>query len=260
MPLISSVLARLPNETIQLAAFGGVVFPLALLVEAPVIMMLAASTALSTNEQAFRVLKQFMVRLALAMTLLHIIFAFTPLYDRVLVPLLDIPADIIEPSRTGFRLMLPWTWAIADRRFHQGVLIRYGKRNAIAIGTLVRLATTLSVLVVGWSVQAQGAELAGGALAVSTIAEAIFARWQAAPVIAGPLCESPKNDVVVRGLELWKFYIPLAMTPFLILAMHPIGAAGIDRMPNAITSLAVWAPIIGLVFLCRCPGWPSTRS
>lgn len=50
LPMISAVVARLPDQQVQLAAFGGVVFPLALLVEAPVIMMLAASTALSTNQ------------------------------------------------------------------------------------------------------------------------------------------------------------------------------------------------------------------
>ena len=44
------------------------------------------------------------------------------------------------------------------------------------------------------------------------------------------------------------------MTPFLVLAMHPIGAAGIDRMPGAVASLAVWAPLSGLVFFCRSAG------
>ena len=254
LPLISSVLARLPNATIQLAAFGGVVFPLALLVEAPVIMMLAASTALSTNETAFRILKTFMVRLAVAMTLIHIAFAFTPLYDYVLVPLLDIPEEVIEPARLGFQMILPWTWAIADRRFHQGLLIRFGKRKAIAIGTGVRLTTTVAVLLAGWTFKVDGAVLAGSALAISTIAEAIYTRWQARPVISGPLIKRPINDLVTRGIDLWKFYIPLAMTPFLVLAMHPIGAAGIDRMPGAVASLAVWAPLSGLVFFCRSAG------
>ena len=254
LPMISSVVARLPDQTIQLAAFGGVVFPLALLVEAPVIMMLAASTALSTNAEAYQVLKRFMMRTALVMTLLHVAFAFTPLYDLVLVPLLDMPEEVIEPARMGFMLMLPWTWAIADRRFHQGVLIRFGQRSAVAVGTGVRLITTIFVLFVGWMIQIEGALLAGAALSVSTISEAIYARIRVRPVLHGALLENPINSRVVRGRALWKFYIPLAMTPFLQLAMQPIGAAGIDRMPNAVTSLAIWAPLSGLVFFCRSPG------
>ena len=254
LPMISSVVARLPDQTVQLAAFGGVVFPLALLVEAPVIMMLAASTALSTNSEAYQVLKRFMWRAALAMTLLHALFAFTPLYDIVLVPLLDMPEQVIEPARHGFQLMLPWTWAIADRRFHQGVLIRFGYRSAVAVGTVVRLVATLLVLAAGWLLQVEGALLAGAALSISTIAEAIYARIRVAPVLRGQLLSSPINKVVVRGTALWKFYVPLALTPFLVLAMQPIGAAGIDRMPNAVTSLAIWAPLSGLVFFCRSAG------
>ena len=252
--MISSVVARLPDQTVQLAAFGGVVFPLALLVEAPVIMMLAASTALSTNSEAYQALKRFMGITALSMTLLHVLFAFTPLYDIVLVPLLDMPEEVIEPARMGFRLMLPWTWAIADRRFHQGVLIRFGQRSAVAVGTGVRLVTTMAVLGIGWMAEVEGALLAGSALSISTIAEAIYARIRVAPILRGALLEHPVNDVVVRGSALLKFYVPLAMTPFLVLAMQPIGAAGIDRMPNAVTSLAIWAPLSGLVFFCRSPG------
>ena len=150
--------------------------------------------------------------------------------------------------------MLPWTWAIADRRFNQGVLIRFGQRSAVAVGTGVRLVTTLAVLAIGWSMEVEGALLAGSALSISTIAEAVYARIRVRPILRGALLDHPINDVVVRGRALWKFYLPLALTPFLVLAMQPIGAAGIDRMPNAVTSLAIWAPLSGLVFFCRSPG------
>ena len=150
LPLISAVVARLPDQEVQLAAFGGVVFPISLMIEAPVIMMLAASTALSSNTRAFHVLKRFMNRLALCMTLLHVLVAFTPVYDLVIVPLLDVPADVVEPARIGLMIMTPWTWAIAYRRMHQGMLIRFGHRSAIATGTGVRLCTTVALLLLGW--------------------------------------------------------------------------------------------------------------
>ena len=37
VPALSAVIARLPDPEINLAAYGGVVFPLALLVESPII-------------------------------------------------------------------------------------------------------------------------------------------------------------------------------------------------------------------------------
>ena len=42
LPAASAVVARLPDPSIHLAAYGGVVFPLSVFIEAPVIMLLAA--------------------------------------------------------------------------------------------------------------------------------------------------------------------------------------------------------------------------
>ena len=255
LPMIAGVVARLPDQEIQLAAFGGVVFPLSLMIEAPVIMMLAASTALSTNHAAFTVLRRFMVRLAATMTSLHVLIAFTPVYDWVVVPLLDIPADVVGPARIGLMITTPWTWSIADRRFHQGMLIRFNHRSAVAIGTGVRLLTTCSMLLVGWFLlDVPGVVVAAGSLVIGTFSETVYVRLRSRSVVRGPLREHPVNDKVTSGMGLLKFYIPLAMTPLLVLTMQPIGTAGIDRMPNAMVSLAVWAPLNGLVFMCRSVG------
>ena len=49
LPAISAIMARLPDPEVNLAAYGGIVFPLALIIEAPIIMLLATSTALSKD-------------------------------------------------------------------------------------------------------------------------------------------------------------------------------------------------------------------
>ena len=53
LPALSAIVARLPNPKINLAAYGGIVFPLALIIEAPIIMLLAASTALSKDWKSY---------------------------------------------------------------------------------------------------------------------------------------------------------------------------------------------------------------
>ena len=45
-PVLSAIVARLAEPEINLAAWGGLVFPLALIIESPIIMLLSASTAL----------------------------------------------------------------------------------------------------------------------------------------------------------------------------------------------------------------------
>jgi len=83
MPLITAILTRLQNPEISLAAYGGVVFPLAMIFEAPIVMLLAASTALSKDWQAYKLLKQFLIIFVFLLTTIHLLLAFTPLFDIV---------------------------------------------------------------------------------------------------------------------------------------------------------------------------------
>lgn len=70
-----SCLARLPNPEVHLAAWGVIIFSLALIIEAPVIMMLAASIALSRDWDSYRTLRRYMISLGLAMTAAHVLVA-----------------------------------------------------------------------------------------------------------------------------------------------------------------------------------------
>ena len=46
--------------------------------------------------------------------------------------------------------MIPWTWSIAYRRFHQGVLIRFGHSLKVGLGTVVRFSADATVLAIGY--------------------------------------------------------------------------------------------------------------
>ncbi len=78
LPVLSAIVARLPNPEINLAAYGGVVFPLSLIIEAPIIMLLAASTALSKDWHSYRLIYRFMIITASVLTGVHLLVAFTP--------------------------------------------------------------------------------------------------------------------------------------------------------------------------------------
>tara|TARA_B100001059_G_scaffold223784_1_gene249154 strand:+ start:10766 stop:12109 length:1344 start_codon:yes stop_codon:yes gene_type:complete len=254
MPCISVVVGNLPNPETMLAAFGGIAFPLGLLVEAPIIMMLAASTALSRDSDSFRRLQRFMTCLAVLLTVLHALLAFTPLWEWVVVPALDIPDMVQSPARESFAWLLPWTWAIADRRFRQGLLIQFGMKQVIVFGTGIRLIATIGTLLILAANEVPGATLASASLSVGVIVEAVYVRFRSRSVVDGPLRSSPPAERPLVLRRLLKFYIPLALTPILILAAQPIGAAGMTRMPNPLESLAVWAPLGGLIFLLRSSG------
>ncbi len=246
LPLLSAIVARLADPEIHLAAYGGLVFPIALIVEAPIIMMLAASTALSKHRAAYDALRRTMHRLGAALTLFHVAFAFTPLFDWVLVPLLDTPEAVVEPARLGLMLMTPWTWAIASRRFNQGVLIRLGRSGQVTLGSVVRLGVGAMVLAVGYASGASGIVVATSTVILGVLTETAYVALKCRPLVRTEL-EPGDPETVLRGAKFLRFYVPLALTP--------IGAAALARMPRALESLALWPVVNGLLFLLQSSGF-----
>ncbi len=253
--LVAATVSRLANPEIHLAAYGGVVFPLSLLIEAPIIMFLVASTALCKDWPAYRLMRNFILTLGGCLTLLHVVLAFTPLYSVVIETLLGAPESIWEPARMGLQMMTPWTMAIAVRRFWQGLIIRGGKTRLVGVGTLIRLAVSASVLLVGLlMVSISGVIVATAALSAGVIAEAGFMFWCVRPLVRGLQQNHPVAEHPLTLQRLSRFYWPLALTPLITLATISIGSAAISRMPRALDSLAVWPVLGGLTFMFRSVG------
>lgn len=256
LPLVSAVMARLVDPDVNLAAYGGLVFPVALIVEAPIIMLLAASTALAKDYASYLKMHRFMMVAGGLLTALHALLAFTPLFDWVLVPLFNPPADVVEPARLGLQIMLPWTWTIAYRRFHQGLLIRYGASRAVGVGTGIRLLTVSSVALFGLAIgSVQGVVVATVAIASGVTAEALYTGLRTRRLVQGPLRNETPVDPELSWAAFGRFYVPLALTSLLLLLVQPVGAAGIGRMPAALASLAAWPVVNGIVFLLRSVGY-----
>jgi hypothetical protein len=255
LPALSAVMARLPDPEINLAAWGGVVFPVSLIIEAPIIMLLAASTALSKDIASYRWLRSFAIRAGAALTLLHILIAFTPLFDFVAGTLIGTPPEIQEAARLGLRLMTPWTLSIAVRRFNQGALIRFGHSRAVSIGTVIRLLADGSILAAGLLIgSVPGTVVAGTAVALGVISEAVYSWIRVRPVIRDELPRSPVVEPPLRMSAFLDFYVPLAMTSLLTLLVQPLGSAALSRMPRALASLAVWPVVSGFIFMLRSMG------
>ncbi len=255
LPALAAVVARLPEPEINLAAYGGVVFPLALIIEAPIMMLLAASTALCKDWNSYIIVRRFMMRTSALLTSLHVLVAFTPLYYVVVEGIIGAPPEIVEPARIGLMIMTPWTWSIAYRRFHQGVLIRFGHSRAVGLGTVLRLCADGVVLAIGYSVGTiPGIVVATSAVTAGVISEAIYVGLTVQPVLRDQLKPADPVEPALAFRAFLEFYVPLAMTSVLVLLVQPIGAAALSRMPRALESLAVWPVVSGLIFMLRSLG------
>jgi len=256
LPLVSAVMARLHDPVTSLAAYGGVVFPLSLLIEAPIIMMLSASTALARDWRSYVLLRRFALATAAGLTSFHALLAFTPLFGVVVGELMHVPPEIHGAARQGLQIMLPWTLSIAYRRLQQGVMIRFGRARAVGVGTAVRLGANAAVLAIG----SQFPGLPGivvGTLAVATgvMSEALYAGLAARPIRRRDLRLAPQGGEPLTLGAFLDFYLPLAATPVLMLFAMPLCSAAMGRMPLTVESLAAWPVLSGFVFTLRSAGF-----
>ena len=151
--------------------------------------------------------------------------------------------------------MTPWTIMIAWRRLNQGVMIKYGNSKSVAIGTVIRLVALVFVLSYGkWFTSLSGIIVGSSAVAIAVTVEALYAHSAVQKILNHKLPASSDHAEITRQ-NFTKFYLPLAITPLATLLIHPIGAAGMSRMPEALSSLASWPVVYGLIFLTRSMGF-----
>ena len=190
-PFLTALMARLPEAKFNLAAFG-VAFSLAMLVEAPIIMIMSAAAALVHGRASFLALRRFIASLNVAITAVMLLLLAPPVFRAVAQGLIGLPADVADLARFGLALLLPWPAAIGYRRFYQGVLIRHGETRRVAYGTVVRLAT---MGVAGGAMFAltrlPGIAVGAAALSIGVVCEAAASRVMAAPPPAPPRGRPP---------------------------------------------------------------------
>ena len=130
-PLIAAVIARMPDPTFNLAAHG-VTFALAILIEAPVIMLMSAATALVRDRTSFLKLRNFAFALNFLSTAGLLVLLIPSVFNWVTGSLIGLPTEVSSLTYGALWFMLPWPGAIGYRRFLQGVLIRAGKTRLVA--------------------------------------------------------------------------------------------------------------------------------
>ncbi len=260
-PFISAVINRLPDEVVMLAAMG-IVYSLAVLIESPIINLLATSTALVEDRPSYLLLRRFTLQWMLGLTAISVLLAFTPLFDLVVVDLLQTPSAVAGWVQPGLKIMIFWSAAIAWRRFLQGVLIHFDRTRRVAWGTVVRLiASGGSALVLGLWSGWPGIIIGSSALMLGVIAEAGYATVAVRPILRGQLgpASEIKDTDLLSYQELFWFHLPLAGTSILALLAQPLVTSSLARLENPTISLAAWPVMFQLTLMMRAAAfaWPE---
>jgi hypothetical protein len=253
-PAINAIIARLQDSEINLAAYGSVAFSIAIIINAPAIMLLAASTALCRDWKTYLKLQKFSLIIGIILSAIHLSIAVTPIYDFIVNVLMDVPEEIVEPGRIGLICMVPFSFGIAYRRFQQGVMIRFGHSKMVWETTLARLVVVVIVLIIGMVVKTIPGVLIGGlSQGLGVVAAAIYAGLRVRK-ITPEIQAVPTVDIPLTLKYFLKFYFPLALTSTLLMLWQPLISAAVSRMPDPLESLAIWSIISGVLNSLRSPG------
>ena len=255
-PLLAAIIARLPDPKFNLAAYG-VAFSFAILIEAPIIMIMSASTALVKDRDSYTKLRNFTYVLIGAITTVMIVFLLPPVFNFIMTNLVGLPLEVARLTHHACLALLPWPGAIGYRRLYQGILIADGKTRRVAYGTAVRLS---SILITSFSLylftDIDGSLIGGMSLGIAVTAEALATRAMAAASVRRfvSLNRNPLPSEILSYRYISSFYYPLALTSILALGVHPMVTFFLGKSRMSLESLAVMPVILSLIFIFRSLG------
>jgi progressive ankylosis protein len=257
-PFLAAVIARLPDPIFNLAAYG-VAFSFATIAEAPIIMILSASTTLVKDLQSYRQLRNFSLALNLGVTIVILLGLLPPIFGWIAKDLIGLPDSVAELTHRALLLLVPWPAAIGYRRFYQGILIRQNLTRRVAMGTMIRvMGMSVGAIVLFSYFELPGALVGAGALSIGVVLEAIgtqFMAWGVRARIEKVSAGAPRETQEMLSLrQIADFYFPLALTSVIALGVQPTMIFFLGGSRRALDSLAVLPVISSLTFLFRSIG------
>lgn len=254
-PILTSAIARLPFDAINLAAYG-VALAIAMLIESPVIQLLSTSVALARDAASMEMLKRFTWRVNIGVTIGMIVVTIPPVYDFLTLHVIDLPLEVEAAMYWGLVCLIPWPGAIGYRRFYQGIMIRHGFTRQVAYGTVMRLVTIIVIgILLLWVGTIPGVIVGALTLTIAVIFEALATRYMAREALKVYAHQPAPSQPPATMREITKFWLPLAATSAIGFVVTPMLAMFMSRMPNAIESLAVLPVVDSFVFFFRSFGF-----
>jgi hypothetical protein len=253
-PFLAALIARSSEPKFNLAAYG-VAYSLALIIEAPIIMIMSASISLVKDSQSFNKLRNFTYYANGLITMVMLIVVTPPVFYFITEGLIGLPPEVSGLTHIATIILIPWPGAIGYRRFYQGILINNNLTRRVAYGTVIRLfsmsvcATTLFL-----SGIAEGVIIGAASLSFAVIMEALTIRFMVSGTVKQILLDNSSESQHLTYGEIYKFYYPLALTSLIGLGVQPLVTFFVGQSRMAIESLAVLPVVTSFVFIFRALG------
>ncbi len=252
-PVTGGFISRRPDEETMLAGMA-LLMALSIFIEAPVIDLLSTSTTLSKTHASYLQLRRFTGMMMLWTAIVHALVTLTPFYWVLVEGWLDTPHEVAVALRPAMLIMVLWAACVGWRRFHHGILIRFGNTRPVGLGTSVRVA---SVFLIGgalylWTAL-PGLTLGAWALLGSVFIEAVFIHFVTQSTIREHLdpMRGTEADEAISMRRLWAFHMPLSLATMTMILSMPMLSWALNNSPQGKTALAAWGLAMSVVFMFR---------
>ncbi len=255
---MSAIVTRLPNPERSLAGFE-IAFGIAALIHGPIIQMLSAGTAIVRGRRSYKALLRLLRQLVLVLTSIHLLLAIPPVFGFLVATVLGIPEELVPVANTVFAILVPLTGVVGYRRFYQGALIQAGRTRVVSMTMVVRLSATFATLALGLIISRLGVRWAPPGHVVAAlsflaglIAGLVTARTHFIRELLPQLAAEEEEEWTPR--RLMQFYLPLALTSFIIMISRPLLAFAMARSASPVGSLAAWPLVQNYLFIFTAVG------
>jgi Na+-driven multidrug efflux pump len=253
-PYLAALIARSTEPKFNLAAYG-VAYSLALIIEAPIIMILSASVALVKDLQSFKTLRNYTYAANTLLTLMMFILVIPAIFYFITEDLIGLPSEVSQLTHLATIILIPWPGAIGYRRFYQGLLIKNDLTRRVAYGTMIRLvAMSVTAIILFLYLDVDGVIIGAAALTVGVIMEAVASRIMVSNVLKKMKLEDTITHHNLTYKEITRFYYPLALTSLIGLGVQPLVTFFVGQSRMALESLAVLPVVTSFVFIFRALG------
>jgi len=245
--IINGALARMDNYVTALAGIS-VAMIVHLFISSPSYQNHTVTIAMVRGRSSLKGVLIFIILVALYVTLMLGLIAFTPLGDLLLITLLGTPADVAVEAQKALMIMTLLPFFTGLRGFSQGMLIRARRTGLVSFATGVRVGGLFLFLLLGrfWF---DGAQLGAFALVGCVVTETLLISWIAWKVRPPLLRDGGEKSTA----DILRYAFPLAYSSCLQQTIPLLISAIIGRLHDGALALAAFGVIRGFLFLLAGP-------
>ncbi|MDT8440107.1 MAG: hypothetical protein RQ723_00425 [Desulfuromonadales bacterium] len=244
--IINAGLARLDDAVTVLAAFS-VAMVLHLFVASPSYQNHTITIAMVRGRRSLRAMLLFVLLIAVWVSILLGLLAFSPVGNFVLDRLLGVNPEVARGARDALGLLVLLPFITGLRGLFQGLVIRARRTSLVSFATAVRIGMLFVYLWLGqfWY---DGTKVAAFALLGCVATETAVIGWFAWRV---KLPADPDDNRTFS--ELLAYGLPLAYSSGLQQTVPLLINAIISRLPDGTLALAAFGVLRGFLFLLAGP-------